>query len=207
MDTQTIVRMLTNSGFNVKGVDATSTFLIIEDPSCILRNFETFLEYAWIIITLITAILLFGWAISKIRGANTDIATNIRNLLIMFGVLSAAPIIINVIYGDDLMARTCHEVKIPLVDVQKILDTRNSQLSPNDSLFEGIDIFDSGVRSLDTNNLEMPPIDVPNVEFQKDPETGKIQRDPTGEPIPIYNIMEDPINNNTTEPNTNNKNL
>ena len=196
MDTGTIVRMLTNSGFHVKGVDNTSTFLIIEDPSCILRNFETFLEYAWVIITLITAILLFGWAISKIRGANTDIATNIRNLLIMFGVLSAAPIIINVIYGDDLMARTCHEIKIPLADVQKILDTRNSQLSPNDSLFEGIDIFDSGVRSSDISNSDLSPIDVPNVDFQIDPETG--------EPIPIYNTVEDPTNNDPTDPNTNN---
>lgn len=84
-----------------------------------------------------------------------------------------------------------------MADVQKILDTRNSQLSPNDSLFEGIDIFDSGVRSLDTTNPEMPPIDVPNVDFQTDPETGKIQIDPiTGEPIPIYNTAEDTNTNN-----------
>lgn len=195
MDTETIVRMLTNSGFNVRGLDPATNSLIIEDPSCIMRNFETFLDYAWVFITLITVILLFGWAISKIRGANTDIATNIRNLLIMFGVLSAAPLIINIIYGEDLMARTCHDIKIPLDDVQKILEQRNAQLSPDDNLFEAIDIFDSGMRSGDNVNPNLQPIDVPNVEFEVDPETGKLLTDPnTGEVVPIYNNSNDITN-------------
>lgn len=166
MDTATIIRLLTNSGFTVKGMDATSTFLIIEDPSCVLRSFETFIEYAWIFITLITAILLFGWAISKIRGANTDIATNIRNLLIMFGVLSVATPIINLIYGDDLMARTCQDIKIPLADIQKILDARNSKMSPNDNLFENIDIFDSGTVSTDATDIELIPIEIPDIQLE-----------------------------------------
>lgn len=173
MDTATIIRLLKNSGFNVIGTDQSQTHLLLEDPSCILRNFQTFLEYAWVIVTLIAAILLFGWAISKIRGANTDIATNIRNLLIMFGVLSATGPIVNVIYGDDLIARTCHIIKVPLDDIQKILEARNSKLSPNDRLFEDINIFDSGIRETNTDSPQPQPVDVPNVTFPKDPETGK----------------------------------
>ncbi len=188
MDIETIKRLLTNSGFHVIGTDPSQTLLLVEDPSCIMRSFQTFLEYAWVFITLITAILLFGWAISKIRGANTDIAINIRNLLIMFGVLSASGPILNVIYGGNLMARTCNIVQIPLADIQEILDTRNSQLSPNDRLFEDIDIFDSGMRPTDANDSGLPPVDVPDVTFQTDPDTG--------EPIPIYN------NNNSGDAST-----
>lgn len=174
MDITTIVQLLTNAGFNVKGVNATKTHLLIEDPSCIMRNFQTFLEYAWVILCLITAILLFGWAISMIRGAKTDITTNIRNLVIIFGVLSATGPIVNLIYGDDLMARTCHIVQIPLNDVQKILDARNSQLSQNDNLFENLDIFDSGMRTSDAELSDQNPVDVPEFSFSTDPETGEI---------------------------------
>ncbi|MDE6250866.1 MAG: hypothetical protein K2M34_04540 [Alphaproteobacteria bacterium] len=188
MDVTTIVQLLTNAGFNVKGVNATQTHLLIEDPSCIMRNFETFLEYAWVIVSLIAVILLFGWAISKIRGAKTDIATNIRNLLIMFGVLSATGPIVNLIYGDDLMARTCHIIQIPINDVQKILDARNSQLSQHDNLFESIEIFDSGMRSSDDTPSELNPVQVPEFNFNIDPQTG--------EP----SIIDQPTpNNQTTE--------
>ena len=74
MNTDTILRLLQNSGFHILGFDG--TFLYLEDPSCILRSFETFIEYAWVIITCITGLLLFGWAISMIRGAKNDIFTN-----------------------------------------------------------------------------------------------------------------------------------
>lgn len=173
MDVSTIVRLLTNAGFNVKGVNATKTHLLIEDPSCIIRSFQTFLEYGWVILCLITAILLFGWAISMIRGAKTDITTNIRNLVIMFGILSLTGPIINVIYGADLMARACNVVKIPLTEVQQILETRNARLSQSDNLFENIDIFDSGIRRSDAPPSELSPIDVPQFYLTKDPGTGE----------------------------------
>lgn len=192
MDIATIVQLLTNAGFNVKGVDATKTHLLIEDPSCIMRNFQTFLEYAWVIVSLIAAILLFGWAISKIRGAKTDIATNIRNLLIMFGTLSVTGPIINVIYGDDLMARTCHTLQISVSDVQKILDARNAQLSQNNNLFETIDIFDSGMRDQEIQYKDQAPIDVPEFNFAID--------NITGEPNIIDNIpTPQPVDNHTPD--------
>ena len=58
METATIIRLLSNAGFRVLGTDGAN--LYIEDPSCILRSFQTFTEYAWIILTFITGMLIFG---------------------------------------------------------------------------------------------------------------------------------------------------
>lgn len=145
MNTDIIIRLLQNSGFHILGMDG--TFLYLEDPSCILRSFETFIEYAWFVIFCITGLFLFGWAISMIRGAKTDYFTNLRNLIIMFGVLSAAIPIVNLIWGDDLFARGCRTIKVSLAEVNEILDARNLELSKYDEfkLYENIDIYDSGI--------------------------------------------------------------
>jgi len=125
MHTETIIRLLKNSGINVIGADSSSVY--IEDPSCILRAFETFIEYAWIIITAVTGVLLFGWAISMIRGAKNDIFTNLRNLIIMFATLSCVIPIVNLIWGDDLFAIGCETVTIPLDDLNMLLDARGKK--------------------------------------------------------------------------------
>ena len=130
MNTEIIKQLLANSGINVIGSDSVSVY--IEDPSCILRGFETFIEYAWIIITTITGVLLFGWAISMIRGAKNDIFTNLRNLLIMFATLSMVIPIVNVIWGDDLFARGCKTIAVSIDDVNTLLDARNRKLSGTD---------------------------------------------------------------------------
>ena len=127
MNTDIILRMLQNSGFHILGTD--ETYLYLEDPSCILRSFETFIEYAWIIIVCITAMFLFGWAISMIRGAKTDYFTNLRNLIIMFGTLSAVIPIVNLIWGDDLFARGCRTIRVSIAELNEILDARNLELS------------------------------------------------------------------------------
>lgn len=144
MNTATILRLLQNSGFNVLGVDG--SYIYLEDPSCILRSFETFAEYAWIIIFAITAFLLTGWAISMIRGAKNDIFINLRNLVLIFGTLSAAIPIINFIWGDDLFARGCDTITVSIENVNKVLDARKLQLSKRDeyNLYEEFDIYDSG---------------------------------------------------------------
>lgn len=144
MNTDAIVRLLQNSGFHILGMDG--TFLYLEDPSCILRSFETFIEYAWLVIICITGLFLFGWAISMIRGAKTDYFTNLRNLIIMLGTLSAVIPIVNLIWGDDLFARGCRTIKVSLDEVNEILDARNLELSKYDefNLYENIDIYDSG---------------------------------------------------------------
>ncbi|HIS70633.1 MAG TPA: hypothetical protein IAD02_01440 [Candidatus Enterousia intestinigallinarum] len=144
MNTDTILRLLQNSGFHILGADG--TYLYLEDPSCILRSFETFIEYAWIVIVCITGLLLFGWAISMIRGAKNDIFTNLRNLLIMFGTLSAAVPIVNMIWGDDLFARGCRTIRVSIDELNTVLDAQNLELSKYEEfrLYENIDIYDSG---------------------------------------------------------------
>lgn len=179
MEIESIIRLLTNSGFKVLGTDAAQQYLYLEDPSCIIRSFETFIEYAWVFIYLITAILLFGWGISKIRGANTDVATNIRNLVIIFGTLGIAGPIVNAIYGGDLIGRGCAQIQVSLREVQTILDARNKQLSPNESLFEGIDIYDSGIDFGDDSLDDIESVELPDIKYITNEETGEIE--------PVYN--------------------
>lgn len=144
METATIIRLLSNAGFHVLGADGAN--LYIEDPSCILRSFQTFTEYAWVIITFITGMLIFGWAISMIRGAKNNIFMNLRNLTIMFGTLAAAGAILNMIYGGDLFARGCRTVAVDINTVNEMLDMRKKKMSPQQTdLYESIDIYDSGV--------------------------------------------------------------
>lgn len=144
METATIIRLLSNAGFRVLGTDGAN--LYIEDPSCILRSFQTFTEYAWIILTFITGMLIFGWAISMIRGVKNNIFINLRNLTIMFGTLAATGAILNMIYGGDLFARGCQTVAVDINTVNEMLDMRQKKMSPQQTdLYESIDIYDSGV--------------------------------------------------------------
>lgn len=179
MEIESIIRLLTNSGFKVLGTDSAQQYLYLEDPSCIIRSFETFIEYAWAFIYLITAILIFGWGISKIRGANTDVMTNIRNLVIIFGTLAIIGPIVNAIYGGDLIGRGCAQIQVSLNDVQTILDARNEHLSPDESLFEGIDIYDSGIDFGDDSLDDIESVEIPDIEYIKNEETGAIE--------PVYN--------------------
>lgn len=152
MNIDTILRLLKNSGFRV--LDANDAFIQLEDPSCILRSFEVFLDYAWIAITFITGLLLFGWAISMIRGAKNDIFTNLKNLTIIFGILTATKPIVNLIWGGDLFARGCKTISVSTVEVRRLLDARNLKLAErNESdLFEEFNIYDSAA----TAGLDMP---------------------------------------------------
>ncbi len=125
---------------------ADGQFIYIEDPSCILRSFETFIEYAWIVIVCITGLLLFGWAISMIRGAKNNIFINLRNLTLIFGILGAVVPIVNTIWGDDLFAHGCRRVSVPIAEINKILDARNDKLKGRNDydLYEQFDIDDTG---------------------------------------------------------------
>ncbi len=144
METETIFRLLTNSGFRILGSDGASIYL--EDPSCILRSFQTFAEYAWVIITCLTGVLIFGWAVSMIRGSKNDIFINLRNLTLIFGILSAAGPIINMIYGGDLFGRGCRTITVQISDINKLLETRNLTMTARDqyNLYEELNIYDSG---------------------------------------------------------------
>ncbi len=144
MDIEQILRLMQNAGFRVHGADA--QFIYIEDPACVLRAFATFAEYAWLAVVGVTGLLLFGWAISMIRGAKNDIFTNLRNLILILGIVSAAGPIINVIFGDDLFRRGCSTAQISIADVQEMLAARNTRLTrQSDDLYEEFDIYDTGV--------------------------------------------------------------
>jgi len=142
MNTAEIVRLLQNSGIRVIGADSLSVY--IEDPSCILRGFQTFLEYAWIIITIITAFLLVGWAISMIRGAKNDILINIRNLFLLFAALSLIGPILNVVYGDDIFGAGCKTINVSSAELNVLLEARHKKLSKGTGdLYEDFQIYDS----------------------------------------------------------------
>ena len=144
MHTDEIVRLLQNSGIRVLGADSMSVY--IEDPSCILRGFEIFIEYAWIIITAITGVLLFGWAVSMIRGAKNDIMINIRNLTLMFVTLAMIGPIVGLIYGDDFFGIGCKTINISVNELNTLLDARHKKMSPHtNDLYEDFQIYDSGV--------------------------------------------------------------
>ena len=155
MEIETIFRLLKNSGFNVLGTDGANVYL--EDPSCILRSFQTFVEYAWTIIFILTALLLFGWAISMIRGSKHDIFTKLRNLILIFGVLSAAGPIINLIYGDDLFVRGCRTITVSTAELNRLLDARKATLqSDQTDLYEDIQISDTGAIQAETPYADAP---------------------------------------------------
>jgi len=143
MHSDEIRRLLENSGIRVLDTDSLSVY--IEDPSCILRGFETFLEYAWVIVTFIAGVLLFGWAISMIRGVKNDIVTNMRNLFLMFAALAMVGPIVNVIYGDDIFGIGCKTINISVSELNTLLDARHKKMSGRTGdLYEDFQIYDSG---------------------------------------------------------------
>ena len=155
MNTSTILRLLENSGFH--NVRADAEFVYMEDPSCILRSFEVFFNYAWIGITALTGFLLAGWALSKIFGAKDDIFTNMKNLMMVFVVLSVTKPVMNIIYGSDLFGAGCRIIRVSIDNMNALLETRKATLkSDNFNLYEDIDIYDSGAEIYDTPIHEVP---------------------------------------------------
>ncbi|MBQ6735922.1 MAG: hypothetical protein IJQ90_00330 [Alphaproteobacteria bacterium] len=142
---QNIQNILERSGLRVTGID--TNFIYIEDPSCILRGFETFLGYAWDVLLLITVFLIMGWGISMIRGAKNDIINNMKNLILIFGILTVVPLILNLVYGGDLIGRGCKTLKVSVGEINEILAARAQTKSLDASLYEDIDIYDSGPNS------------------------------------------------------------
>lgn len=139
---ETVVRILTSSGLNVIGAD--DDFLYIEDPSCPVRAFQTFAEYAWIILCVMTVLLLLAWAVAKIRAVKGDLRNAFKNLFLICGIVSLTMPILNIIYGGDLIGTVCQKVKIPVSEVNSILATRAQNGEKEFALYEDIDIFDSG---------------------------------------------------------------
>lgn len=189
MEIETIFRLLKNSGFTVLGADGTNIYL--EDPSCIARSFQTFTEYAWVIISVLTAFLLLGWGISMIRGSKHDIFMKLRNLTLILGVLSAAGPVINTIYGDDLFTRGCRTITVKKTELQRLLDARKATLRPEQTdLYEDIQISDSGAIVQDTPYADAPlpssgePENIPVTVSDEKSNTQNVKPTPSGAPKP-----------------------
>lgn len=160
MDIETIFRLLNNSGFYNLSADSVNIYM--EDPGCVVRSFQTFFEYAWIVLVFITGVMLAGWAWAMIRGSKNaemmSIANNVRNLVLIFGTIAAVPVFVNTIYGGDLIGQGCKTIAIPLEKVNALLELRNAKMEKYDEykLYEEFDIYDSGVNMSATPYAEAP---------------------------------------------------
>lgn len=141
MDINVILHHLENSGFQKLTSDG--TFIWLEDPTCFARGLLDFFNIAWVVIAVFTAFLLLGWGVAKIRGIQGDIAKNIRNLFLIFAILSSSRLIVNVIWGDE--AFVCKQIQVPITEVNKIIESAKLKLKTRDEnfLYEDIDIYDS----------------------------------------------------------------
>lgn len=153
MEPNTILRLLSNAGFyNLSVVDG--QYIQMENPSCVFRGFETFLEYAWIALVFITGMLLFGWAVAMIRTHKNaelqSVTENLRNLLLIFGVIALVKPIANLVAGGDIFSAGCGTITVSIDEINKIIDTKKLKLknASEYDLYEDLRIYDSGVSSV-----------------------------------------------------------
>lgn len=151
MDKANVINILTNSGIDVVGMD--DNFVFFKDPGCIFPAFDTIFHYAWIIILIFTAILLFAWGVFYIRkGFNFEsLYKNTKSLLLILLIFSAVKPIVDVIYGDNLFAQQCEIKQVPMSQIQELLDLRNKKFSKSDKflLNESFQIIDTGIKVIE----------------------------------------------------------
>lgn len=146
MNIREIIILLQNSGLTIKGVD--DGFIYFEDPGCIYTAFDKMLDFAWIVILVLTGIMLFGWALLYIKNGTkiNDVFNNAKTVILIFCVLSVTKPIVNTIYHGDLFANACETKKVSLNNIQELIEIRNKTLSKSDedSLYEIFNMTDSG---------------------------------------------------------------
>lgn len=122
MTPNTLIKILEQAGFHE--VEVVGDLVTMEDPSCVIRGFETFISYAWVIVTALAGILLFGWALSMIRGAKNDIFSNMKYLVLIFGILSVSGFIMETIYGGRFLNTWCKKIEIKVDDIAKLVEQK-----------------------------------------------------------------------------------
>ncbi len=156
MDETTILNLLINSGLEKVRVE--SDFIYFQDPSCIFPAFDTLLEYAWMVILILTAVIIFGWGVLYIKNGikiNT-VFNNAKTLLLILCILGAVKPIVTIIYGKDLFAQQCEVKQISRAAVDELLEIRNKKLGKSDEnlLYENFNMIDSGpVFTDNTDNM------------------------------------------------------
>jgi hypothetical protein len=125
MDVVQIEGILTKSGYHVLGI--TPDVLTLEDPVCIIRSLSGFIDFAWMALSVITVLLLFGWALAVIRGSKVEsLVGNLKNLTLMFGGLAAIPGILSIMLTNDFT--TCKKLIIPVSEINKLLESKEFEL-------------------------------------------------------------------------------
>lgn len=164
MDETTILNLLTNSGLNVFGMD--SDFIYFEDPTCIFPAFDAILEYAWIAILIMLAIMLLGWGMLYIKnGIKIDtVFNNAKTLILILCILGVVKPIVNIVYGKNLFAQQCEVKQVSMVAVKELLETRNKKLGKSDEnlLYESFNMIDSGAIYSNDNVLQQNEIETIN---------------------------------------------
>ncbi|MDR0967913.1 MAG: hypothetical protein LBL75_03785 [Rickettsiales bacterium] len=143
MNLNELILHLKNSGLNV--LNANADYILLEDPTCFVRDLSNFLDVAWLIITIMAGILLFGWGIALIRRAGGEIVNNLRNLFLIMAILSCSRVIINAVWGGDLFNVGCRTIRIPTANIERAIGATELKLKarPDNQLFEEIHITDS----------------------------------------------------------------
>ena len=147
-----IMRLLQYAGYKKSPNCPSDDFVCIFDPTCVWPPLLEFINTAWVIIAVITGFLLAGWGITMIRGARHDMVKNIRDLVLMFGILAAAPPIISVLGGDDAIIKQCKTIEIPFSQIQSWIQ-ENSGKKFHDGGYEIFEIQDSNFQQ-DTDITE-----------------------------------------------------
>ena len=117
---------------------ASISFISFEDPACIFPAFDTVLNYAWIVIAILTGIMLFGWAVLYIfKGVKLDtIPHNAKSLFLIFAVFALVKPIVNVVYGDNLFSQQCEIKQVSRAQVNELLNLRNKNFGSSDDASE-----------------------------------------------------------------------
>jgi len=117
MDAVTIKQILIKAGYNV--LDIRGGDVIIEDPTCLLRAFSDFIDFAGIAIGGVTMMLLFGWGIALIRGAKMDIIELFRDLFLLSAGLAIIPVLVNFLIGQEVWE--CKKIGVSVSAINKAL--------------------------------------------------------------------------------------
>ncbi|MDR1826332.1 MAG: hypothetical protein LBQ49_01410, partial [Rickettsiales bacterium] len=117
MDAAWVEQVLTKAGYNV--LETSGGAIVLEDPTCILRSFESFVNFAWAAIGGLALVLLFGWGLAMVRGAKIDIVENIRNLFLLFAGLAMIPALVGFLIGRQVWE--CKKIVVSMEEVEKLI--------------------------------------------------------------------------------------
>ncbi len=138
--------LLKRAGYEVHACGGDS--ICITDPTCIWPILSEFINNAWIVLSVITGFLLAGWAITMLRGAKHDMVKNLRTLVLIFGTLSVALPIVEVLGFDKLTVNKCEQFKLSKQQIAEILKPYGDKLKQEQ--YEEYDIHDTGIEDDDS---------------------------------------------------------